>query len=293
VFETIEDLLAVGGPKPEVAVIGVALSGGRLPAQWKPLLLEILRAGISLVAGLHVPLCADADLVAAASAAGVELIDIRKPPPVETLRFFTGEIYGVEIPRIAVLGTDCAVGKRTTCRLIMEMCRENGIDAEMIYTGQTGWLQGYPFGFILDATPNDFVSGEIERVILECARKRQPQLMLLEGQSALRNPFGPCGSELIRSGNIEHVVLQHAPFRTHFEEVERPECRIPDVADEIDLIERYGARTIAVCLNGEGRDEAQLAAYQQGLGEKLDIPVIRPLAEGVPGLLPVVREIVF
>ena len=95
-----------------------------------------------------------------------EIIDIRKPKPFEDLHFFSGEIYAVTTPRVAVLGTDCAVGKRTTCRMTLEMCRADGIATEMIYTGQTGWLQGYPYGFILDATPNDFVSGEIEHAVV-------------------------------------------------------------------------------------------------------------------------------
>ena len=37
-----------------------------------------------------------------------------------------------------------------------------GRRTEVIYTGQTGWLQGFRHGFIFDATLNDFVSGELE-----------------------------------------------------------------------------------------------------------------------------------
>ena len=59
-------------------------------------------------------------------------------------------------PRVAVLGTDCALGKRTTSQLLVDACRERGLRAEMIYTGQTGWMQGTRHGFVLDATPNDW-----------------------------------------------------------------------------------------------------------------------------------------
>jgi uncharacterized NAD-dependent epimerase/dehydratase family protein len=200
VFATIAELLRGCAEKPQYAIIGVATEGGRLPDDWKPLMLKIVEQGISLVAGMHILLSSEKELVAAAQKSGAELIDIRKPKPVDELSFFSGEIYRVKPPRIAVLGTDCAVGKRTTCRMFTQTCQAAGIDAEMVYTGQTGWLQGYPYGFILDATPNDFVSGELERAIVDCANQRKPQLILLEGQSALRNPFGPCGSELILSG---------------------------------------------------------------------------------------------
>ena len=69
------------------------------------------------------------------------------------------------VPRVAVLGTDCALGKRTTATLVLEGLRRRGVATELVTTGQTGWLQGHRFGFVLDATPNDFVSGELEHAI--------------------------------------------------------------------------------------------------------------------------------
>ena len=84
------------------------------------------------------------------------------------LRFWTGDIAQVRAPRLAVLGTDCALGKRTTARLLVQACRGAGLRAEMVYTGQTGWMQGGRYGFILDATPNDFVAGELEAAVVAC-----------------------------------------------------------------------------------------------------------------------------
>ena len=63
------------------------------------------------------------------------------------------------------------------------------------------------------------------------------------------------------------------------------------MSDEIDLIRRYGARTLAVTLNGEGMTPEALRAEQQRLRWALGIPVVRPLEEGVGALLPVVREL--
>jgi uncharacterized NAD-dependent epimerase/dehydratase family protein len=162
----------------------------------------------------------------------------------------------------------------------------------MIYTGQTGWLQGYRHGFIFDATLNDFVSGELEHAIVECARQSSPDLILIEGQSGMRNPSGPCGSEIIVSANAKGIILQHAPFRTHYEELESLGCRLPDIADEIELIKMYGAKTLAVSLNGEGGTEDDLIHYQDELAQRLRLPVIRPLQEGVEGLLPVIRRFI-
>jgi uncharacterized NAD-dependent epimerase/dehydratase family protein len=153
-------------------------------------------------------------------------------------------------------------------------------------------LQGYKHGFIFDATLNDFVSGELENAVVECARESSPDLILIEGQSGLRNPSGPCGSEIIVSANVMGVILQHAPFRIHYEELESLGCRLPDVADEINLIKMYGAHTLAVCLNGEGGTEEELIRCQKELAQRLGLPVIRPLHEGVADLLPVICQFI-
>ncbi len=72
---------------------------------------------------------------------------------------------------------------------------------------------GGKYGFIFDSTLNDFVVGELEHAILSCIKDTDPDIVLLEGQSALRNPTGPCGSEMLVSGNAKHVILVHAPKR--------------------------------------------------------------------------------
>jgi uncharacterized NAD-dependent epimerase/dehydratase family protein len=290
VFASIKAFAEQSAAAADYCIIGVALVGGKLLEDWKYILLEAMAHKMSIVNGLHQPLGDDPIFLKAADRNAVEILDIRKPLPFDQLPFWTGEIYTVKTAKIAVLGMACAIGKRTTGRFIMEMCRENGIRAEMIYTGQTGWMQGYKYGFILDATPNDFVCGELEKAIVACDRETSPDVILIEGQSGLRNPSGPCGSEFLLSGNVKGVILQHVPFRTYFEDLEEPGCLLPAVEDEIKLINMYGARTLAVALNGDGGDAERLSAYQKELSEKLQIPVIRPLQEGVEALLPVIRD---
>jgi uncharacterized NAD-dependent epimerase/dehydratase family protein len=276
--------------RPDYAIVGVALSGGKLPEDWHEILLEAIHNRIGVISTMHHSLGDIPVLRDAARKNGVQILDLRKPKPIDQLHFWSGEIYKIETPRIAVLGMDCSIGKRTTCRFIEQACRHIGIRAEMIYTGQTGWLQGYGHGFIFDATLNDFVSGELEHAVLECDRESSPDLILIEGQSGLRNPSGPCGSEIIVSANVKGVILQHAPFRIFYEELEKMGCRLPAVEDEISLIKMYGAQTLAVSLNGEGGTEEEIIRYRQELAQKLGIPVIRPLQDGVADLLPVIRD---
>ncbi|MFH0946989.1 MAG: DUF1611 domain-containing protein [Planctomycetota bacterium] len=278
VVATLKEALGKGGGRITHCVIGIANAGGVLPEGLRKVLLEAADAGLVLVNGLHEPLADDDELSRRCQAAGGRLLDIRAPRPVMELRFFTGEALALDIPRIAVLGTDCALGKRTTCSAVTNELVRRGVKAEMIFTGQTGWMQGYPFGFILDATPNDFVSGELEGELLRCAEEARPDVMLIEGQSSLRNPTGPCGAELIVSAGASLVILQHAPGRLFYKGL--PTYPIPPLEDEIELIGRYGAKVIAVGLNliGLGREKGEelRRTYEESLG----IPVALPLEEG-------------
>ena len=281
------DLLDRASPAPTYCVVAVATAGGRLPPQMRQELVQAARAGLSLVNGLHNLLSDDPELLALTEQQGARIIDLRKPRPTKQMRFWSGESLTLDTPRVAVLGTDCAIGKRTTCSLLTDACRRRGLRAEMIYTGQSGWLQGYRHGFILDATPNDFVCGELEAAILDCQRQQEPDLILLEGQSALRNPSGPCGSEFIVSAGARAVILQHAPGREFFTDMDRLGCRIPGIKDEIALVRLLGAEVVAVTMNDQDLDVAKAARLQSALRQELALPVVRPLSEGVDGLVEV------
>lgn len=276
-------------PRPHYCIVGVALPGGRLPEDFREELSDALRHGLSIVNGLHSFLGDDPGFAALAAAHGATIFDVRRPRPRSELSFWTGEIFTVTVPRIAVLGTDCALGKRTTTRFLMEACRAEGLRAEMIYTGQTGWMQGSPYGFIFDSTVNDFIGGEIEKAIVQCAREAQPDVILIEGQSSLRNPSGPCGSEFLLSGQAKGVILQHAPGRHCFEGSDVP---INGVDTDIEMIRLYGSEVLAITLNEEELDEAGMRAAQAELRERTGLPVVRPLKEGVGELVPVVRRFV-
>ena len=121
---------------------------------------------------------------------------------------------------------------------------------------------------------------------MACDRELSPDLILLEGQSALRNPSGPCGSELLLSGGARGVVLQHAPGREYFEELGR---RIPPVPDEIDLIAHYGARVLAVCVHHGTDPGIDPAAALVALRNSVDVPVLHPLRDDLEQLVPVFR----
>ena len=292
IVHSISEALARCAKLPEFCVVGMATHGGRFTLELRGLILEAVQVGMSVVNGLHDCASDDPEIVAAAAESGVSIVDLRKPKPVQELRFWNGQIKSVKAPRIAVLGTDCALGKRTTARLLVQALNAGDVKAEMIYTGQTGWMQGGRYGLVLDSIINDYVSGELEHAIVACDREVGPDVMIIEGQSSLRNPSGPCGAELLLSGGARGVVLQHAPGRDYFEGYEDRGYRIPTVQEEIRLIGLYGGSTLGVTLHSDGLSADALVQYQRELEDELKIPVVQPLNDGVEALVHALCEFI-
>jgi uncharacterized NAD-dependent epimerase/dehydratase family protein len=291
ILATLADALLHAPSRPDTCIVGTALGGGMMSPQIRALLLEAAEAGLNLVNGLHELASDDPQITAAVTRHGRRIVDLRRPRPLKELRFWNGDIAQVRAPRIAVLGTDCSLGKRTTARLLVAACRAAGLRAEMIYTGQTGWMQGGRYGFVLDATPNDFVAGELEGAIVKCDAEAAPDVIVIEGQSALRNPSGPCGAELLVSAGARAAILQHAPGRACFKGLAG--WTIPSLDEEIELVRLYGAQVLAIALNGDGVAPAALAEEARRLEATLAVPVVRPLAKddgGLAGLIPQVRR---
>ncbi|MFY8025655.1 MAG: DUF1611 domain-containing protein [Sediminibacterium sp.] len=278
-------------PNADTLIVGVATVGGKLPAEMLAIIQSAITYRLSIVNGLHDYLTDHADLVELAQQNNITLTDIRKPKKREDLHFFTGEIFNIKTPIVAVIGMDCAMGKRTTARLLREACARENMKAEMIYTGQTGWLQGNQYGFVFDSTLNDFVSGELEHAILSCNNEVNPDIIFLEGQSALRNPSGPCGLELLISGNAKHVVLLFAPKRIYYDNEEHW-GKIPSVESEIAIIEQFGSKVIALAMNTEGCSNEEAYSIQASMESTLNIPVLLPLQSGVSKLIPELKKLI-
>lgn len=271
--------------KPDYLIIGIATIGGVLPKHLLDIIREALEAGISVVNGLHDYLQDHDELRLLAQANDAQLIDIRKPKKFADLHFWTEEIFQVDCPIVAVLGMDCAVGKRTTAKIIRDTARTEGKRAEMIFTGQTGWMQGAQYGFIFDSTLNDFVAGELAQAVIEAYTNEQPDLILLEGQSSLRNPSGPCGPEYLISANARKVVLVHEIKKEYFDDLPSWGA-LPSVQSEIELIRAYGSTVIALSLNTQGCTPEEAKTAQLKYQKELNIPVVLPLEEGVEKIIP-------
>lgn len=278
-------------PAIRYAIVGIAPVGGKLPPVLLDQLLYCAGKGLSIVSGLHEYVSDKPEIVDAALRNGTHIIDIRKPKPKSELHFWTGKIFEVKCPIVAVLGMDCAIGKRSTTRFLLEGCKKAKLKAEMIFTGQTGWMQSGRYGFVLDSTYNDFVSGELEHAIVSCWENEHPDIIFLEGQSALRNPSGPCGSELLISGNAKKAILLYAPKRIYFDN--NPDWgKIPSLQSEIDLIKAYGSEVIGIALNTAGCTHIEAMQFKRKINEETGLAVCLPIEEGVGELMTKLKTIV-
>ncbi|RMF91116.1 MAG: DUF1611 domain-containing protein, partial [Nitrospinota bacterium] len=235
-------------------VIGLAPDGGRLSAEARQDVMEAIQAGLHIDSGLHDFLSEDPEVASLATEYGVRIRDVRKPPPRHELHFFSGKIEEVTSLKVAVLGTDSAVGKRTTAWRLTEALEAAGYRAEMIGTGQTAWMQGVRYGLILDSLINDFVAGEIEHAIWSAWKEVRPDVIVIEGQGSLMNPAYPGGLEILAAGRPDVVVLQHAPARKEYDGF--PGYPLHPLDKQIQAIELLsGKPVIAITINHEHLSE--------------------------------------
>ena len=265
------DSLAQAGSVPDSFIFGMAPSSGMLSKHERALVLEAMSHGMNIVNGLHEFLNDDPVFVAACVANKVTINDVRKPRDKKDLRLFSGRISEVTCPRIAVLGTDCAIGKRTTANIMTRALNDRGIKTVMIGTGQTGLIQGARYGVALDAIPSQFCAGELEATIVEAFENENPDVIIIEGQGSLSHPAFSSTSFILRGSCPNGVVLQHAPRRSQRCDFEQ--MAMPDPAAEINLIQTFSdTKVIGLTINHEEMSDNEVSTAITQYEHELGIP---------------------
>ena len=276
-YHDLHDALERSGA--EVMVVGAAISGGALPDVYRDAVASSLSAGLDIVSGLHQYVSDDPEMAALASERGCEITDVRKLFA-GLKRFYTGAVADLPSTRIAMLGTDSAIGKRTTAVMLVEELRKRGRTADMIFTGQTGWMQGWPHGIVLDAMVNDFISGGLEGAMLDSWREEEPEFMLIEGQGSLVHPFFPGGYEILAAGQVHGFMLQDAPGRKNLDGF--PGFPMPDPGRVVEIARLMCEQPlIGIGINAEGLTSNGLRKACEGLGRRFGVPAEDPVSGGV------------
>ena len=272
---------------PGYFIFGMAPSSGMLSTYERGLVIEAMSHGMNIVNGLHEFLNDDPVFKAACLANNVTILDIRKPRNKKDLRMFSGKIADVTCPKIAVLGTDCAIGKRTTATILTRALNARGVKAVMVGTGQTGLIQGARYGIALDAVPSQFCTGELEATIVEAFETETPDIIIVEGQGALSHPAFSTSSFILRGTCPEGVVLQHAPGREYRCDFDK--MPMPTPANEVNLIETFSdTKVIGLTINHENMTDTEIdeaiTSFEAGLG----IPVTDALTKSPSHLVEMV-----
>jgi uncharacterized NAD-dependent epimerase/dehydratase family protein len=221
----------------------------------RALLRDCIAAGLDIESGLHEFVSDDRELVALATAHGVTLSDLRKPP--RDLNVPTGAnlTHGAHV--VLLVGSDCAIGKMTVALELDAEARLAGLASMFVPTGQTG-IAIAGWGIAVDAVVSDFVAGAAERLVLEGV-DRGGELLFVEGQGSLLHPAYSGVTLGLLHGSAPHgYVLCHLAGQRLIDDDER--FPIPSLTKLVELHERISllarpARVVAVALNTRRLDD--------------------------------------
>ncbi|MCW8331418.1 DUF1611 domain-containing protein [Photobacterium sp. SDRW27] len=263
-------------------ILGLAPTGGTLPQQWIPLLIEAMEAGMDIASGLHVHLNDIDDLVMVAKRTGRRLLDVRTPP--QTLKCGNGRPRSGK--RLLTVGSDCCVGKMFTALAIHKEMEKRNISATFRATGQTGILiEGA--GVPVDAVISDFTAGSVEQL---CPANDQHHWDIIEGQGSLFHPaYAGVSLGLLHGAQADVIILCHEVGRTQMDDLEGYPVLDFDSLIKTNLelggLTKPNIRLGGIALNTSMLNEQQalteIAYYQN----KYKVPVVDPVRTGVAAIV--------
>ena len=257
IFRSVEDAIETLGFVPKYFIYGIAAITAFLNHYDRGIIFAAMKLGMNIINGLPEFFTEDEEFVQKAHDYDVQIYDMRKSPMRKHLHNFSGRIHKVTIPVITVLGTDCAVGKRTTAVELVEALKQAGLNAAFVATGQTGLLQGAKYGTVVDVLSSGFASGEVENAILNANKGERPDIIVVEGQGALSHPAYTSSHAIVRGAVPDAVILQHPPRRKNH--CDYPTIPMPTLESEIELIEVFSkTKVIAITINHEDMTDLQV-----------------------------------
>jgi len=259
VFRDIGEAIKLLDKVPEYFIYGIAPLASFLSTDQREIISNAMCLGMNIVNGLPQFLTDDEEFVKKSLDYSVTINDVRKPPARKDLHSFTGQINDITTPIINIMGTDCAVGKRTTALKLVKALRKEGIKTAFITTGQTGLLQGSTYGIAIDVLTSGFATGELEHAIVTADREQKPDIIIVEGQGALSHPAFTSSAAIIRGAKPSAIIIQHPPKRVNI--CDFPKIAMPKLKSEIKLIERFAkTKVIAITINHEGMSNDEVNA---------------------------------
>lgn len=285
IFASTEEALGGVDKKPRAFINGIARDGGAFPFEIKEIFMDAMRYGMDLITGTHDYLSENEEFVKVARESGVDIWDARKPSDEKLMP--TGKLNDPSLPpRIVLVGTDCAIGKRTTG---IELCKElenRGYRPAFVATGQTGLMQGAIYGTPLDAVKGDFLAGEVENEVWKASQ--DSDIVIVEGQAAITIPQGGVPLALLKGAEPHGAIIQHAPGRTELDGF--PNHPPPNFKDEWRTVEFfYPGLIFAITINHEnGIDPDE---WKERYEKEYSMPAADVLVHGVSAIVDRIEEL--
>jgi uncharacterized NAD-dependent epimerase/dehydratase family protein len=284
IFADLDTALQALITTPDCYIYGKAPLAVNISAAERLLILAAMAKGMDIINGLHQFFSEDSEFAQMAALSGIKIKDIRKPPQLKDLHVFTGLINTVDIPVVAILGTDCACGKMTTAVELNKALNKLGIKSILVATGQTSLMQGARYGVSIDALVSQFVIGEIENSVVKAFEQERPDIILVEGQSAVSHPAFLGSVGILKGSMPDGIILQHPParqFRCDF-----PQLPMPTVQDEIKSIEAIAqSPVIAIAISHEDLAETEVLDIIARYEEQFQLPTTDVLSHGCQKLV--------
>lgn len=263
-------------------ILGIAGAGGKLGADLVNDAAAALEAGLNVASGLHQRLRDEPRLVALAEARGLQLFDVRDPPP--GLAVGKGTLRAGN--RLLTVGTDCSVGKMVTTLALARGLQSRGIAADFRATGQTGVLIAGE-GVAVDAVVADFISGAIEQL---APARNDDGWDLIEGQGSLYHPsFAGVSLGLLHGAQPRALVMCHEPGRPHMRGI--PGRALPSLAECLEAnlaaarLTSPDVQAVGICLNTSGMEPEAARRLCDATADGLGLPCTDPVAFGVDPIL--------
>jgi len=238
--KTAHDVIGYGGDAPVMAtlkealefapnalLIGIAPMSGRLPDDWRGMVMEAIESGLDIVSGMHSFIGDDAEFKEAASKHNVNILDLRRPPADLTVSNDRWRERSAYV--LLTVGTDVAIGKMTTLLQLLAYLKEQPLNSAFVATGQTGLLFS-DHGVCVDAVVSDFIAGSIEDEIMKI--EKENDLLLVEGQGSLfHQGYSGVTLGLIHGSMPDGLIICHEPSR----KVNDYGTKIPTLTDTIEI----------------------------------------------------------
>ncbi len=264
-------------------LVGIASRGGQLPDEMRAEIMDAIDRGMDVYNGLHTFLNDEPEIVRAARAKGVRLVDLRAVPDEHPVGLGLPHRPGSTV--VLTVGSDCNVGKMSVALELDKLAHERGLSSTFIATGQTGIMIAGS-GIAVDRVISDFVNGAIEQLVVPAAEKYD--WVWVEGQGSLFHPgYSAVTMGLMHGTAPEKMVLCHQPTRTC---IRRYDVPIPPLESVLRGYEeaaswRAPSKVVAVALNTYDLDEAAARDAIKRVEDDLGLPATDVIRFGAAKLL--------